>query len=229
MRMCVCVCRSRIGFELKVRSSGTGRWSKETAAGIFLNDSIWTRFIYQKTWGFTTVHQEHSCHWGNEGGGCVCVFLLGCLHAYTNAHRHTGHRNMKQPPSQTSRPRLDPRIHTEETPRLPPMPRRSRCPDRLSGRLVCYRPRKPSLCAVLAKLSVLFPQTSFWRVPLSPEQLFHELLPAAAGPRRPQSGSFPQAEGAEQPRVVQKGSFDEFMYTPGSRGTTSAAVKHVEL
>lgn len=68
-----------------------------------------------------------------------------------------------------------------------------------------------SLCALLDKLRLLFAKNGFWAASLSLEQLFHQLLPSSARPGGPQCSPLPQAQWAEQPRVVQKGSLDEFM------------------
>lgn len=68
-----------------------------------------------------------------------------------------------------------------------------------------------SLCALLDKLHLLFAKNGFWAASLSLEQLFHQLLPSSASPGGPQCSPLPQAQWAEQPRVVQKGSLDEFM------------------
>lgn len=80
------------------------------------------------------------------------------------------------------------------------------------------RPRG-SLRALLAQLNFLFTKNGFCHTSLSLEQLLHQLLPSAAGPRCPQSSSLPQAERAEQPCIVQKSSFDKLMWKHRSRRT----------
>lgn len=57
-------------------------------------------------------------------------------------------------------------------------------------------PSSRSLCALLAQLHFLFAKNGFWRASLSLEQLLHQLLPSAAGPRCPQSSALPQAQSA---------------------------------
>lgn len=74
-----------------------------------------------------------------------------------------------------------------------------------------------SLDALLAQLHFLFAKSAFWRAALALEQLLHQLLPGAAGPRCPQRGALPQAQRAQQPGVVQERSLDQFMCGRGSR------------
>lgn len=81
-------------------------------------------------------------------------------------------------------------------------------------------PSPGSLGALLAQLDFLAAKNGFWHASLSLEQLLHQLLPSTAGPRCPQSSALPQAQRAQQPRVLQKRSLDEFMCSRRSRRTS---------
>ncbi|KAK5853731.1 hypothetical protein PBY51_014862 [Eleginops maclovinus] len=84
---------------------------------------------------------------------------------------------------------------------------------RMIGRpLICTIIRSPSnlpffqrsLGALLAQLHFVFAKNAPWHAALPLEQLLHQLLPSAAGPGRPQSSALTQAQGAQQPSVLQK-------------------------